>query len=49
MIIEKRKMEREREREREREMKMERWMIFATKASQTKECKIIATAKPKRV
>ena len=39
----------ERERETETETKMERWMIFATNASQTKECKIIATAKPKRV
>ena len=37
------------ERERETETKMERWMIFATNAGQIKECKIIATAKPKRV
>ena len=42
-------MERERERERERETKTERRMIFATNASQTKESKIVATAKPKSV
>ena len=39
----------ERQRDREIEMNIERRVIFATNASQTKESKIVATAKPKSV
>ena len=43
------KVKMERQRDREIEMNIERRVIFATNASQTKESKIVAIAKPKRV